>query len=91
MKVGAAFYALFAVGWIVVIALVGAGFVVSFLGDSDWGAPFPTAGAVFVPQWIRRLQEKYQEGRVEAEVEAVRRRNAAGVKAEPGEVPRPGS
>ncbi|MFF0269207.1 hypothetical protein [Kribbella sp. NPDC004536] len=78
-------------GWILVIALVGAGLVVWFLGDSDWGAPFSTASAVFIPHWIRRLREKYQEGRVEAEVEAVRRRNAAGVKGEPGEGPRGGS
>lgn len=78
-------------GWIVVTALAGIGFVVAFVGDSDWGTPFPTAAAVFVPGWVRRLQEKYQEGLVEGEVEAVRRRNAAGVTEEPGEGFRAGS
>ncbi|WP_427885116.1 hypothetical protein ACQHIV_23320 [Kribbella sp. GL6] len=55
-------------GWIVVLALVGAGIVVAFLGESEWGAPYPTASAIFIPGWIKRLQVKYYEGRAEAAV-----------------------
>lgn len=55
-------------GWIVVLALVCAAFVVYLLGD-DWGTPFPNAVAVFIPPMVKRLQEKYYEGRDEAERE----------------------
>src|SRR2546423_1599699 len=67
-------------GWIVVVALAGMGFVVAFIGDPDWGSPFPTLPSVFVPPWIKRLQEKYYEGVEEAE--------RALSPEEPGEVPR---
>lgn len=56
-------------GWIVVIALVAAAFVVSLLGEQDWGTPFPNAVAAFIPHWVRRLQGKYYEGVQEAERE----------------------
>ena len=56
-------------GWIVLIALVGASFVVSLLGEQDWGAPFPTATALFIPRWVKRMQVKYYEGVAEAEQE----------------------
>jgi hypothetical protein len=54
-------------GWVVVIALVGAEFVVYALGD-EWGN-FPSIATVFIPPWIKRMQEKYYEGRDEAERE----------------------
>jgi hypothetical protein len=56
-------------GWIVVAALVAVAFVVSLLGEPDWGTPFPNAVAAFIPHWVRRLQEKYYEGVREAERE----------------------
>jgi hypothetical protein len=56
-------------GWIVVIALVCAAFVVALLGEDDWGVPFPNGVAVFIPPWVKRLQQKYYEGRDEAERE----------------------
>lgn len=65
-------------GWILGVALAGAGLVVSFMGEADWGAPYPTIPALFMPPWIKRLQEKYYEGIEEAEREL----NPA----EPGEV-----
>ena len=54
-------------GWIVVIALVCAEFVVYALGD-DWGN-FPSVVSAFIPPLVKRLQEKYYEGRDEAERE----------------------
>ncbi|RZT28300.1 hypothetical protein EV649_2077 [Kribbella sp. VKM Ac-2569] len=54
-------------GWIVVIALVCAEFVVYALGD-DWGN-FPSIVSIFIPPFVKRLQEKYYEGREEAERE----------------------
>ena len=70
-------------GWAVLVGVTALGFGLTFLTDADvpW---LPTSPAVFIPHWIRRLQEKYWEGRVEAEVQAVRERNAAGVRAERG-------
>ncbi|NIK62269.1 hypothetical protein [Kribbella shirazensis] len=56
-------------GWIVVIALVCAAFVVYVLGDDEWGTPFPNLVAVFIPAFVKRMQEKYYEGREEAERE----------------------
>ena len=56
-------------GWMVVVGLVGAAFVVSLLGDQEWGTPFPNAAAAFIPWWVQRLQEKYHEGVQEAERE----------------------
>ena len=55
-------------GWIVVIALVGAEFVLYALGDDGWGN-FPSIATVFIPPFVKRLQEKYYEGREEAERE----------------------
>jgi glucose dehydrogenase len=55
-------------GWVVVIALIGAEFVVYALGDDGWGT-FPSIATVFIPPWIKRMQEKYYEGRQEAERE----------------------
>jgi peptidoglycan/LPS O-acetylase OafA/YrhL len=55
-------------GWQVVIVLVCAGFVVYLLGD-DWGTPFPNGVAAFIPGFVQRLQDKYYEGRQEAERE----------------------
>ncbi|TDO66756.1 hypothetical protein EV651_104323 [Kribbella sp. VKM Ac-2571] len=54
-------------GWIVVTALVGAEFVVYAVGD-DWGS-FPSTVSIFIPPLVKRLQEKYYEGREEAERE----------------------
>jgi hypothetical protein len=77
-------------GWAVLIGLTVVCFGLTLLTDAD--IPFiQTSPAIFIPHWIRRLQEKYWEGRVEAEVQAVRERNAESVRAEPGEVPRSGS
>ena len=69
-------------GWTVLVGLTALGFVLTLLTDADvhW---LQTSPAVFIPHWIRRLQEKYREHRVEAEVRAVRDRNAAGVTAKP--------
>jgi hypothetical protein len=55
-------------GGIVVLALVCAAFVIYLLGD-DWGTPFPNAVSIFIPPFVKRLQEKYYEGRDEAERE----------------------
>jgi hypothetical protein len=56
-------------GWILVLGLIAAMFVVSLMSDLDGIGPFPSPVAVFVPHWIKRLQEKYYEGRAEAERE----------------------
>ncbi|NUR97019.1 MAG: hypothetical protein HOV67_17400 [Kribbellaceae bacterium] len=56
-------------GWIVLIGLVAVAFVVSLLGESEWGMPFPTITALFIPPWIKRMQQKYYEGVEEAERE----------------------
>lgn len=55
-------------GWIVVIALVCAEFVVYALGDDGWGN-FPSIVSAFIPPFVKRLQGKYYEGRDEAERE----------------------
>ncbi len=55
-------------GWIVVIALLCAEFVVYALGDDGWGT-FPSIATAFIPPWIQRLHVKYYEGREEAERE----------------------
>jgi hypothetical protein len=55
-------------GWIVVIVLLGAEFVVYALGGDGWGT-FPSVVTALIPPWIKRLQEKYYEGRQEAERE----------------------
>lgn len=55
-------------GWLVVIGLVAVGSVAAIMSDSE-GSPFPNLLAVFIPHWVKRLQEKYYEGRQEAERE----------------------
>jgi glucose dehydrogenase len=55
-------------GWIVMIALVCAEFVLYALGDDGWGN-FPSIATAFIPPFVKRLQEKYYEGREEAERE----------------------
>lgn len=55
-------------GWLIVVALTVTGILVTFLSDAPV-SPFPMGPAVFVPHWVRRLQEKYYEGRDEAERE----------------------
>jgi hypothetical protein len=55
-------------GWLVLVGLTAAGVLVAFASDQGI-TPWPTGPAVFVPHFVRRLQEKYQEGRSEAEVE----------------------
>ncbi|MEV0795882.1 hypothetical protein [Kribbella sp. NPDC050459] len=54
-------------GWIVVIALVVAEFVVYAVGQ-EWGT-FPSIVTALIPPWVKRMQEKYYEGRDEAERE----------------------
>ncbi|TCC39812.1 hypothetical protein [Kribbella sindirgiensis] len=54
-------------GWVVLLALVGAEFVVYAVGG-EWGT-FPSIATVLFPPWIKRAQEKYYEGRDEAERE----------------------
>jgi|tagenome__1003787_1003787.scaffolds.fasta_scaffold19191843_1 hypothetical protein len=56
-------------GWMLVIGLVAAMFVVSLLSHVDGISPFPNPAVVAVPHWIKRLQEKYYEGVEEAERE----------------------
>jgi hypothetical protein len=53
-------------GGILVAGLVVVMFVLSLLTDADGVSPFPTATAVFIPHWVKRLQEKYYEGVAEA-------------------------
>ncbi|HZX02952.1 hypothetical protein, partial [Kribbella sp.] len=65
-------------GWLVVIGLAAATFVALWLSDMGRITTFPNPAIVFVPQGIKRLQEKYYEGIEEAEREL----NPA----EPGEV-----
>ncbi|MFC9693675.1 hypothetical protein ACFTSF_34305 [Kribbella sp. NPDC056951] len=52
-------------GWVVVIGLVAVKFVLFIVQDSE-AMPFPSAALVFVPHFIRRLQENYYQGRQEA-------------------------
>jgi hypothetical protein len=60
-------------GWLVLVGLTAAGALVAFLSDQGI-TPWPTGPAVFVPHFVRRMQEKYYEGVAEAEreIEAVR-------------------
>lgn len=55
-------------GWLVVLGLTVVGFVTSVASGWDV-SPLPNGPAVFVPHWIKRLQENYYEGRAEAERE----------------------
>ncbi|WP_350278591.1 hypothetical protein [Kribbella sp. HUAS MG21] len=54
-------------GWIVMIALVGAEFVVFALGDDE--GTFPSVVPALIAPGFQRMQEKYYEGRDEAERE----------------------
>ncbi len=51
-------------GWLVLIGLTVAAFGLLFLGDG--GQAWPVGPAVFVPHFVRRLQENYYEGRASA-------------------------
>jgi hypothetical protein len=66
-------------GWLVLVGLTVAGAIVAFLSDT---APlWPMGPAVFVPHFVRKMQESYHAGVAEAEVE---------IRAARGEEPRPG-
>ncbi|TCC35523.1 hypothetical protein [Kribbella speibonae] len=54
-------------GWVVLVVLVCAEFVVYAVGG-EWGT-FPSIVTVLIPPMVKRLQEKYYEGRDEAERE----------------------
>jgi hypothetical protein len=71
-------------GWLVLAGLTAAGMIVSLLSDQGL-SPLPNGPAVFLPHFVRKLQEHYYAGVAEAEreIEAVR----AG---EPGEERPPG-
>jgi hypothetical protein len=71
-------------GWMVLVGLTAAAALVVFLSDQDM-SPWPTGPAVFLPHFVRKLQENYYAGVADAEreIEAVR----AG---EPGEERPPG-
>ena len=55
-------------GWAVLIALGAVCFVLSMLSSSpaEDGAIWVTVPAVFVPFWVRKLEESYREGIEEA-------------------------
>ncbi|WP_427885115.1 hypothetical protein ACQHIV_23315 [Kribbella sp. GL6] len=53
-------------GWMVVVGLIGAMFVALLLSDMGRIATFPNPVIMFIPHSIKRLQEKYYEGRAEA-------------------------
>ncbi|MFI7064640.1 hypothetical protein ACIBL3_26855 [Kribbella sp. NPDC050124] len=55
-------------GWLVLGGLTVAGIVVAALSGQDMPI-WPTGPAVFLPHFVRRLQEKYYEGIAEAELE----------------------
>jgi hypothetical protein len=56
-------------GWLLVIALTAALFAVAVLSDQEAVPILPTGPAVFLPRWIRRMQESYYEGVADAERE----------------------
>lgn len=51
-------------GWLVLIGLTVVALGLSFLEDG--GQAWPVGPAVFVPHFVRRLQESYYEGRASA-------------------------
>ncbi|WP_327640271.1 hypothetical protein OHB24_18405 [Kribbella sp. NBC_00482] len=55
-------------GWLVVVALTIAGFLTAAVSGFDM-SPLPIGPVVLYPHWVKRLQEKYYEGREEAERE----------------------
>jgi hypothetical protein len=55
-------------GWLVLVGLTAAGAINAFLADQEM-SPWPTGPAVFLPHFIRRMQESYYDGVAEAEVE----------------------
>ncbi|GAA3125548.1 hypothetical protein JOF29_006333 [Kribbella aluminosa] len=56
-------------GWIVVIGLTAATFAALMLSDTGTIRTFPNPAIVFLPNFVKRLQEKYYEGVEEAERE----------------------
>jgi hypothetical protein len=66
-------------GWLVLVGLTAVGAIVAFLSDQGL-SPWPTGPAVFVPHFVRRMQEKYYDGVAEAEREIAAVRTG-----EPGE------
>jgi hypothetical protein len=71
-------------GWLVLVAATAVGCIIAFLSAQEL-SPWPTGPAVFVPHWIRRMQESYYDGAAEAE------REIAAVRAGgPDEEPLPG-
>ncbi len=70
-------------GWLLLAGLTVAGAVVASL--SDPAIPFwPTGPAVFLPHFIRRLQESYYDGRSEGERELEIRAGVRGEGLPPG-------
>lgn len=55
-------------GWLVLGGLSVAGIVVAALSDQEMPI-WPTGPAVFLPHFVRRMQEKYYDGVAEAELE----------------------
>jgi uncharacterized membrane protein YccC len=51
-------------GWAVLVALTALSFVISMLSSQEAG--WVIGPAVFVPFWVRRLEESYREGVDEA-------------------------
>jgi hypothetical protein len=58
-------------GWIVLVLLTAVNVVVSLLASSDQDAPLAwvTGPAVFLPHFVRRLEESYYDGVAEARAE----------------------
>lgn len=71
-------------GWLALVGLTIAGFIVALLSNQDVPM-WPTGPAAFLPHFIRRQQESYYDGVADAE------REIAAVKAEPDGVRPPGS
>jgi len=55
-------------GWLVLAGVTVAGAIIAFLADQEM-TPWPTGPAIFLPHFIRRMQESYYQGVAEAEVE----------------------
>lgn len=62
---------LFRNGWLVLVGLTAVNFVVSLAGSGDEGASWAwaTGPAVFLPHFVRRLEEAWYAGEAEAELE----------------------
>jgi hypothetical protein len=55
-------------GWLLLVALTAAGCMIAFVGGEDVPL-WPMGPAVFLPRFIRRMQESYYDGVAEAERE----------------------